>query len=326
MGWTTRGTDKTYDSLTGSAALIGYFSKKVLSCISLNRKCKSYDSGHEQTDHDCRLNFEGFAKAMEPYAAVQLTLNNLILKKYDIQIGILIPDNDSSSISVIRGVCSHEVVKQADKSHTSKGLVNELYKINKKYKELTGLAIKYLQKCFNYCIAQNAGNLTSMAAAIRNIPHHCFNNHKECESWCNYHQNPKRYSHSVIKDGFKNPDLFHDLKSIFDILANKTSAFAAETSSNPNESLNAMFTSKAPKSRLYGMSATGDFRVASAISKKNCGEQYLLTLYKNLSLSPGRDTEKYNCTNDANAKKRYERSLTRSFKRRRLFKKNAKQN
>jgi len=36
MGWTTRGTGRSYDSLTGSAALIGYFSKKVLSYVTKN--------------------------------------------------------------------------------------------------------------------------------------------------------------------------------------------------------------------------------------------------------------------------------------------------
>lgn len=30
MGWPTRGTGREYDSLSGTAALIGFFSKKVL--------------------------------------------------------------------------------------------------------------------------------------------------------------------------------------------------------------------------------------------------------------------------------------------------------
>ena len=224
-------------------------------------------------DHDCRLNFEGSAKAIEPYAAVELTENNVIFKKLKIEVGILIAHNDSSSISAVRGACNFEVVKQSDKNHTSKGLVNELYKINKKYKELTGTAIKYLQKCFNYCIAHNAGSAINMSTAIKNIPNNFFNNVQECGSWCSYHKEPETYTHSVIKDGFKNPNLFNDLQSIFDTLANKASSFAAGTSSNPNENLNAMIASKAPKSRRYGTSAAGDFRTASAISKKNCREK-----------------------------------------------------
>jgi len=34
MGWFTRGTGRTYDSLSGSAALMGYFSKKVIAYVT----------------------------------------------------------------------------------------------------------------------------------------------------------------------------------------------------------------------------------------------------------------------------------------------------
>ena len=129
MGWTTRGTGRTYDSLSGTAALIGYYSKNVISYITLNRKCKKCDLGQSLSDHDCRLNFEGSAKAMEPHAAVKLVNENKILKKCNVEVGVLIADNDSSSISAIRNACTYEVVKQADKNHTSKGVTNALYKI-----------------------------------------------------------------------------------------------------------------------------------------------------------------------------------------------------
>ena len=162
MGWTTRGTGRSYDSLTGTGALIGYFSKKVISYVTLNRKCKMCDIGHSPNDHDCRMNFQGSAKAMEPHAAVKL-VNNVILKECNIQVGILIADNDSSSICAVRNACSHEVVKQSDKNHTSKGVVNALYKIKTNFKELTGASIKYLQRCFNFCISQNIGNQIKLA-------------------------------------------------------------------------------------------------------------------------------------------------------------------
>lgn len=154
MGWTTRGTGRIYDSLSGTAALIGYFSKKVISYVTLNRKCKKCDLGQSPSTHDCRLNFEGSAKAMEPHAAVKLVNENKILKKCNIEVGVVIADNDSSSISAIRNACTYEVVKQADKNHTSKEVMNALYKIKKGFKELTGPAIKYLQRCFNFCISR----------------------------------------------------------------------------------------------------------------------------------------------------------------------------
>lgn len=76
MGWFPRGTGRTYDSLSGTGALIGHFSKKVIAYITLNRKCAMCDHGHSPKDHDCRLNFAGSAKAMEPKAALLLTLRS----------------------------------------------------------------------------------------------------------------------------------------------------------------------------------------------------------------------------------------------------------
>ena len=130
----------------------------------------------------------------------------------------------------------------------------------KSYKELTAVAISSLQKNFNYCVAQNKGNSTEMARAIENIPNHCFNVHDSCGSWCNYKNHPDTYTHKAIGDGFKDQKLFEALKSIFNKLASKTNQFVAGTFSNPNESLNAIIVSKAPKSRSYGTSAASDIR------------------------------------------------------------------
>lgn len=138
----TRGTGRTYDSLSGTGALIGYFSKKVIACVTLNRKCAKCDRGHSSDDHDCRLNFVGSAKAMEPHAAVVLTKDNPILRACNIEVGIFIADNDSSSICAVRTANNHEVLKQSDKNHTCKGVVGELYEISENFKELT--TIQYL--------------------------------------------------------------------------------------------------------------------------------------------------------------------------------------
>ena len=322
MGWTTRGTGRTYDSLSGTAALIGFFTKKVISYVTLNRKCKMCDLASSREcpvkEHDCRLNFAGSAKAMEPKAAVELINNNPILMEANLEIGIIIADNDSSSICAVRNAINYEIIKQADKNHTSKGVVNELYKLKRNYKELTGTAIKYLQRCFNYSVSQNENNSIAMAKSIQNIPYHCFNQHQNCGAWCNFHMNPDTYSHSTIGDGFKNEKLFDALKCLFNTLASKTNRFAAGASSNPNESLNAMIVSKAPKSRMYGMSASGDMRTACAMNKKNDGESFIVDVHKNCTVSPGKHTAKFSTKMDKFAKKRYEKSLTSNFKRRRL--------
>ena len=191
---------------------------------------------------------------MEPHAAVKLVNENKILKECNVEVGVVIADNDSSSISAIRNACTYEVIKQADKNHTSKGVTNALYKIKKSFKDLTGPTIKYLQRCFNFCISQNIGNDTNVATAIRNISDHYFNSHENCGEWCGYKNNTDTYTHSVIKEGFKNPNFFQSLRNIFETLANKASSFSAGASSNANESLNSMIASKAPKNKMYGTS------------------------------------------------------------------------
>ncbi|XP_043285733.1 uncharacterized protein [Venturia canescens] len=179
---------------------------------------------------------------------------------------IMIGDNDSSAIASVRAASQHEVIKHSDKNNTSKGVVNELYKIKKNHKELTSVAIKYLQRCFNYCVAQNTDDAVRMAIAIKNIPYHCFNDHKNCGTWCRYSDDPESYAHSAIGHGFQSEQLFDALRCIFDVLASKTDRFAAGVSSNVNESLNSTIASKAPKSRLYGTTSSGDARLACAIS------------------------------------------------------------
>lgn len=90
--------------------------------------------------------------------------------------------------------------------------------------------------------------------------------------------------------------------------------FAAGASSNVNDSLNATIVSKAPKSRIYGMTPSGDFRVACAMNKKNEGEEYVVELAKTLNLSPGTYTKKQANKIDSFSKKRFARAGTREFK------------
>lgn len=145
MGWQTRGTGRNYDSLTGVAASMGFFNKKVLAYVSKNRKCRKCDKGNDPAEYDCTCNFQGSAKAMEPRAAVELVTENPIFKECNVEWGIIISDNDSSSIAAARAAAPHEIIKHADKNHTCKGVTNELYKLKKDHKELNANSIKYLQ-------------------------------------------------------------------------------------------------------------------------------------------------------------------------------------
>ncbi|XP_043471058.1 uncharacterized protein LOC122504185 [Leptopilina heterotoma] len=143
---------------------VGLASKFYIECLS----CKVVNEVCSDKQHDVNNQNKHF------------DTNTKAVMDANLQVGIVIADNDSSSICAIRNASEHEVVKQADKNHTSKGVVNELYKIQKKHKELTAVTIKYLQRCFSYCVSQNKGNSRNMAEAIKNIPHHCFNDHVNC--------------------------------------------------------------------------------------------------------------------------------------------------
>ncbi|OXU16396.1 hypothetical protein TSAR_014360 [Trichomalopsis sarcophagae] len=70
---------------------------------------------------------------------------------------------------------------------------------------------------------------------------------------------------------------------------------------------------------MYGMSQSGDVRVACAVNIKNDGQQYSVRLAEKLSLSPGTYTKKYTAQKDLYSKKKYLNTLTLTFKKRRLF-------
>ncbi|XP_034944360.1 uncharacterized protein [Chelonus insularis] len=118
MGWPTKGSGKSYDSLSGTGELIGYFTNTVLSIVVLNRKCRMCDQGHSKETHDCRLNYEESAKSMESAAAVRLIKDNPILTKCKVEGAIFISDNDSSAIAAVRNAVNYEVVKVDDTNHT----------------------------------------------------------------------------------------------------------------------------------------------------------------------------------------------------------------
>lgn len=125
--------------------------------------------------------------------------------------------------------------------------------------------------------------------------------------------------HSNIGNGLKDKNLFTSLKVLFEKLAENTNKFSSGVSSIANESLSTMIVRKAPKSRIYEMSPSGDIRVAASINKRNCGEKHLNDLTQKLNMSPRIHMKRYVYKADENSKKRYLRSLEPSFKGRRLL-------
>lgn len=317
--WLTRFNGKLYDSLTGYGVLVGHLSGKILAYDVRNRKCRQCDRGRSPQDHDCDVNFRGSAKSMESESAVALACHQY-LKDCFVQWGIMISDNDSCAILSLRNALDYEIVKQADKNHTSKGVKNELYNHLKQFKELNKDTINYLQRCFNYCLSQNVGNCEAMADAIKNIPEHAFNIHTGCkEDWCQFLKNPDTYKHKVIGDGFKDDKLYHYLKVLFGTLAGKSHQFVAAASSNPNEAFHSQTTKIYPKDRYYGGSCSAKGRIAFSVGKKNEGEDFITQLNKKCQLSPGHNTKKHAMRVSTRLLRRAIKQRSPAFKKRRLF-------
>ncbi|XP_015512661.2 uncharacterized protein LOC107219088 [Neodiprion lecontei] len=102
MGYSTKRSGRTYDSMNGYAAFLGRENGKAIDYLTTNRGCRMCALGHPKSDHDCRLNFVGSAKAMEPFAAASMTSSSKIFKEHNIEVGILIGDDDSSTIAAVR--------------------------------------------------------------------------------------------------------------------------------------------------------------------------------------------------------------------------------
>lgn len=293
MGWSKRGNGRSYDSLNGYAAIIGFLSNKVLDYTTRNRKCAKCDRGHSKDDHDCRENFQGSAKAMEADAGAHLVNKSKVLQCAKVNVGVLIGDEDSSTIFAVKKGRDNIIYKLADKNHLVKHFTNELYDLAKRFKELkkTGV-ISHLKKCFCYAIAQNKGKTSDLASAIKSIPDHVYNRHENCGDWCT-RDNDKSVSHAII---LKDELLYDSLRQIFIKYSNNASKFSIAASSQANESLNSVIVSRAPKAKCYSRTESADFRVASAVLSKNEGDKGLLIVKENLGLIPGKYTTTY-CNN-----------------------------
>jgi len=110
---------------------------RILDFSTRNRKCKKCDMGYHNTNHDCRKNFRGSAKAMEADVGAELVNHSNIIKKAGLNVRVLIGDEDSSTIASVRRENSQRIFKLADSNHIKKHFRNDLYELKKSFKELT---------------------------------------------------------------------------------------------------------------------------------------------------------------------------------------------
>ncbi|KAH0549838.1 hypothetical protein KQX54_015017, partial [Cotesia glomerata] len=226
--WTKRSSGHSYNSKNGYTSLIGYYSGKVISYNTRSTRCSRCEHGHPKSDHDCRENFDGSARAMEPDMSVELVTNNKLLKEENVIISVLIGDDDSSAIAAIR--------------------------------------CKLFRTDVCPCFKSQQNNVEAAAEALSNIVPHVYGNHDKCGEWLKCHEKENNFIYKDLpkKQPLTDPKLFENLNNIFDKLSANASKLAPCGSSQSNESFNNIVINKHPKNKFYGSSESFDYRVAAA--------------------------------------------------------------
>ena len=301
MGWSRRGSGRSYDSLNGYGAIIGFLSGKFLDFRTRNRKCRLCDKGHNPNDHDCRKNHQGSSKSMEAAVGAELVNNSKILQDAGVSVRVLIADEDSSTIASVREGSEKRIFKLADNNHLKKHVQDDLHDIKPKFKELRKAGvITHILKCFTYAVARHKGKASELAIEIKNIPDHLFDKHDNCTDHCYTVSGVKESQTFILKD----QELYKELCTIFSKYAQNAHKFSVAASSQANESLNGVMAHKSPKNICYSTSQSCDYRLAEAVLCKNEGSQHLLEVKKILNTSSAsKHLTSYACKQD-NKKRR----------------------
>ena len=107
--------------MTGHGSLISSVNSIFLYCLSRVTSCrfceKTGSENWEPNPHDCRRNWQGSSKAMEPSAAVELPQN---LDKNDAALDVIIMDDDIITIAKLKSEYNPEKLKCRDVNHAEK--------------------------------------------------------------------------------------------------------------------------------------------------------------------------------------------------------------
>lgn len=238
-----------------------------------------------------------------------------------IDVAVLIMDDDTTTMARIRKDIEHHITKWSDRNHTSKHLGNSLYNLQKKHRVLNTSVIKYLQKCFNYALAQNKGNTENCRTALQQIVPHAFGEHAGCGAWCGAIQDPDVYRHSNLQKDLTGDSLRQDLNAVFQVFINNAEKIAPGGSTKDVESFNNMVASKAPKRCHFSASGNLSSRVNCAVAQKNLGNTYVNRVNIAAGLSPGKVFEDFAVKKDKERKRQREYTNTKTYKKKKIIRK-----
>lgn len=248
--------------------------------------------------------------------AVELIVDNPLLKNEKAEIAVVVGDNDSSTMAAITDKSSVPITKWCDLNHITKSFVKGLYDL-----KVSPAIRKYLSHAFSCSINKNKGNYKAVEEAIINIVPHSYGERDKCGDWCkarilgdnykhNWHLKGKPLSDSILRE---------QLTKLLSRYAKNAKKIAPCGSTQKNEAFNSAATRKHPKSRCYAQSESHVTRVKAAAAQVNNNSKYIIGVNEKLSLSPGTETKKYRLAKDYKRQIQSEKNKTIKMKRRRLF-------
>ncbi|KAK3923615.1 60 kDa chaperonin [Frankliniella fusca] len=288
-----------------------------MSRTSRSKHCDRCERGHDKSDHDCRENWSGSSKAMEPDMAVEVVAKNKLLTSQNCNIGEM--TMPAMFMLSRERESAYPVEKWSDISHIKRNLSNTLYAL-----KLTDQTMIYIKKNFACLLEQNRNNVEATEDAPENLVPHIFGDHTSCSNigsgvWCRYSEDPVNYKHSGLPHGkpLSNPTPKATLSKTMERYAKAAKKIAPGGSSQANESFNNIVCTKAPKYKYYGGSESFDFRLASAVLQKNEGTKYVSGTMHKLSLSPGSESAKVREMKDHKRSSRATLQKSKEIKKRR---------
>lgn len=268
--------------------MIGTESGKVVGYAVRSKTCKMCERAEAgkyiAQEHDCRKNWTGSAKGMEPDMVLEMVEK---AEENGVHVGTIIGDEDTTTIARLKANFDKDIQKLSDSNHIKKLLGNMLYSLKTTNKTLSVKIITYLKKMFNYMLAQSKGNPDMVKQGLLAIPRHVFGDHQHCGQWCRVQQEPsKKYIYKSLPHGqpLKDEKLKYSLTEVFSTYLRHCDKLAQLGSSQSNESLNKTIASKAPKMLHYSGSGSLNYRVAASIAQKNMGQKYIIAVSWSLPL------------------------------------------
>ena len=113
---------------TGVGSLIDLHSGKVLPYNTRTKRCAICKAaskyGYPSRKHDCQLNWTGSSESMEPDEAAELAG---YASEHGAPVAVLVGDDDSCTIKMVRESVSHDVIKWSDTVHAKRSFATSLY-------------------------------------------------------------------------------------------------------------------------------------------------------------------------------------------------------